>query len=463
MGQYAVNTERKYFNYKGNLPAISLDGAPASVPPQTSQTHPKLITDTTLRDGAQDPRFALMSNMAKLRYFDLLHKLDNGAGIIEAVEVFIYQKRDLWTLEKLLERGYDYPRVTTWTRAVPKDIKSLLEIARGKIKETGILASASDHHIFDKLGYHSKEEAIERYLVPIMSAHDNGIVPRVHLEDATKADIEGWVIPFVQRVLEKTGGNARFRICDTLGIGMPDPFTAMPSGIPKLVSALVRETGAEFEFHGHNDFGLATANSMAAFAYGCKRVNTAIAGLGERTGNTPLEQVLANYIRIYGNPGLNLDVLGEIAELVNEEIAAIPEKQPLIGKGIFTTQAGLHQTGVSRQREAIGGLIYLPFEPEILGQRSVEFNRIGALSGMDGLVSVLNEAWYKDTGEKDRFSLASRLVKEVYDFIHDSYNGVYDEKTGEYQKFRTSFFTGEELIKIARDIQLRDPGRYGGK
>lgn len=463
MGHYPVNPNRKYYDFKGNLPSVTTEDAPAIIPPQGPKTHPKLITDTTLRDGAQDPRFALMSNKAKLEYFDLLHKLDNGTGTIEAVEVFIYQKRDLWTLEKLIERGYDYPKVTTWTRAVPKDIKSLVEISGGKIKETGILASASDHHIFDKLAYHTKEEAIEKYLVPIMSACENGIVPRVHLEDATKADIGGWVIPFIQRVLEKTGGTARFRICDTMGVGMPDPFTHMPFGIPKLVSTLVRETGAEFEFHGHNDFGLATANSMAAFAFGCKRVNTAIAGLGERTGNTPLEQVLVNYIRVYGNPGLKLETLGEIADFVNKEIVSIPEKQPLLGRGIFTTQAGLHQTGVAKQREASGGLIYLPFEPEVLGQRSTEFNRIGALSGMDGLVAVLNEAWYESTGEKDRFSGASRLVKEVYDFIHSSYDGVYHEAGGEYTGFRTAFYTREELLKIARETQSKDPARYGGR
>lgn len=463
MSRYVVNQNRRYYNFKGNLPSVTMENIPASIPPNTPQTHPKLITDTTLRDGAQDPRFALMSNKAKLEYFDLLHKLDNGTGTIEAVEVFIYQKRDLWILEKLLGRGYDYPRVTTWTRAVPKDIKSLVEIAGGKIKETGILASASDHHIFDKLGYRSKEEAIEKYLVPIMSACENGIVPRVHLEDATKADIEGWVIPFIQRVLVQTEGKARFRICDTMGVGIPDPFTAMPSGIPKLVSTLVCETGAEFEFHGHNDFGLATANSMAAFAYGCKRVNAAIAGLGERTGNTPLEQVLINYIRVYGNPGLKLEALGEIVELVNKEIVPIPEKQPLVGRGIFTTQAGLHQTGVAKQREASGGLIYLPFEPEILGQRSMEFNRIGALSGMDGLIAVLNEAWYENTGEKDRFTGASRLVKEVYDFIHDSYDGAYNEAIGEYMGYRTTFYTKDELMGIARQIQSKDPERYGGR
>ena len=58
----------------------------------------------------------------RLKYYDLLHELDNGTGCIEQVEVFIYQKRDLWALDRLLDRGYQYPQVTTWTRALPKDI-----------------------------------------------------------------------------------------------------------------------------------------------------------------------------------------------------------------------------------------------------------------------------------------------------------------------------------------------------
>ena len=154
-----------------------------------------------------------------------------------------------------------------------------------------MLASASDHHIFDKLGFASKEEAIEKYLQPIGTALENNIVPRIHLEDCTRADIYGWVIPFMQRVLDESKGIAKFRICDTIGWGSPDPYAALPWGIPRLFTVLREETGAELEFHGHNDFGLATANSIASWRYGGKKVNMAFAGLGERTGNTSLEQI----------------------------------------------------------------------------------------------------------------------------------------------------------------------------
>ena len=153
-----------------------------------------------------------------------------------------------------------------------------------------------------ELRFRTKEQALEAYLEPVMTAGEHNITPRIHLEDTTKADIYGWVIPFMQRVLRETEGKAKFRVCDTIGWGSPDPFAALPFGIPKLISTLYAETGSELEFHGHDDFGLATANTIAVLRYGCKRVNVAFGGLGERTGNTALEQVLANYIRIYGDP-----------------------------------------------------------------------------------------------------------------------------------------------------------------
>ena len=452
MAEYHIDPEIRYYNYQGRFPPLPMEDEPAPIPPVTEKTHRKLITDTTLRDGAQDPHFALFPVDARLAYFDLLHELDNGTGAIEQIEVFIYQQRDLWALERLLEREYEFPQVTTWTRAIPKDIKDLVEISRGSIKETGMLASSSDHHIFDKLKYRSKAEAVEKYLAPILTACENGIRPRIHLEDTTKADIFGFVIPFMQRVLRETNDWAKFRICDTIGWGSPDPYAPLPVGIPRLISTLVQETGAELEFHGHNDFGMATANSMAALRYGCRRVNVAFAGLGERTGNTALEQVLASYIREYGDPGFKLDVVGRIRDLITNEVCTIPPKQPIIGE-VFSTQAGLHQTGVRRSDEAGGGPIYLPFDAALVGDEAVEQHRIGALSGMDGIVSVLNRKVKEETGQEGTYSNVSRAVKHVYDHIQASYDGAYDRESDTLVGQRRTFFSAEEILALAREAE----------
>lgn len=450
MDEFHVNPEKMFFDFAGQLPPAHFERVVADPVPDGPSTAPKLITDTTLRDGAQDPRFALFPAEAKLAYFDLLHELDNNTGRIEAVEVFIYQQRDLWAFEKLLERGYAYPIVTTWTRATPKDIKLLVSVAQGRIPETGMLASSSDHHIFDKLSIRSKQEAIERYLRPIVTACEHGIRPRVHLEDVTKADIYGWVIPFMQRVFRETQGVAKFRACDTMGLGVPDPYAALPFGIPQLISTLVRETGAEIEFHGHNDFGLATANTMAALRYGAKRANTTFAGLGERTGNTPLEQVLANYVRVYGNPGFRLEALPALARLINDEVVPIPSKQPIVGSSVFATQAGLHQTGIERQKEAEGGLIYLPFDPKVVGREQVALNLVGSLSGMDGIAAVLNEQIALTTGQAGGFTNASKLVKRIYDAVQKAYDGTYDQGSGNHTSCRKTFFSPAEVLALAQ-------------
>ncbi len=444
-----VNTERVYYNYDGNLPPVTLEPEPVT-PPSMQDGLPKLITDTTLRDGAQDSRFAVFPPETRLKYYDLLHRLDNGTGAIYAVEAFIYQKRDVWTLEKLLERAYAWPRVTTWTRATPKDIKLLMEVSQGKVKETGMLASASDHHIFDKLNYASKEDAIEKYLQPIVTALENNIVPRVHLEDCTRADIYGWVIPFIQRVMDVSKGIAKFRICDTIGWGSPDPYASLPWGIPRLFTVLRAETGAELEYHGHNDFGLATANSIAAWRYGAKKVNVAFAGLGERTGNTSLEQTIAALIRHYGDPGFDLHALEEMRQLVDAEVIELNDRLPLIGE-VFTTTAGIHQAGVGRQGAAPGGLIYLPFAASLFGRKEVELSRVGSLSGSEGIISVLNRELER-LGSETRVKETSRVVKQIYDRIQDEYNGQFDEQHDHWVNARRSFFTSEDIIELAKEL-----------
>lgn len=452
MPDYPVNPEKVFYNYGGRIPPLQLDDKPVEAPSGVLRGGRKLITDTTLRDGSQDSRLAIFPNEAKVKYFDLLHKLDNGTGVIDCVETFIYQKRDLWVLEEILSRGYEYPRVTTWTRAVPKDIKDLVGISNGRLKETGMLASSSDHHIFDKLRFHSKEEAIEKYLQPIMTAYDSGILPRVHLEDTTRADIYGWVLPFMQRVLRETNGIAKFRICDTIGMGSPDPFAALPMGVPRLTKLLRDETGAELEYHGHNDFGLATANSLAFWAYGGTKVNCVFGGLGERSGNTSLEQVVANYIRIYGDPGFNLKALTEMYDLVHNEVRPLPSNAPVVGE-VFSSQAGLHQTGLQRQREAEGGFIYLAFDPSEVGRADEELQRVGHLSGMDGILSLLNKEHEKRTGSAGQFTGMSRAAKFVYDRVHDAYDGRLDEGTGTFVDWRRTFFSAEELYALATDYE----------
>ena len=254
----------------------------------------------------------------------------------------------------------------------------------------------------------------------------------------------------MQRVLDVSKGIAKFRICDTIGWGSPDPYAALPWGVPRLFTVLRNETGAELEYHGHNDFGLATANTIAAWRYGGKKANVAFAGLGERTGNTSLEQLVAALIRHYGDPGFNLQALDEMRQLVDNEVIQLNDRLPLIGE-VFTTTAGIHQAGVGRQAAAPGGLIYLPFAASLFGRKEVELSRIGSLSGSEGIISVLNREFERLRSET-RVKETSRVVKQIYDRIQDEYNGQFDERDDHWVNSRRSFFTSEDILELAREF-----------
>jgi isopropylmalate/homocitrate/citramalate synthase len=181
-------------------------------------------------------------------------------------------------------------------------------------------------------------------------------------------------------------------------------------------------------------------------------VNTAFGGLGERTGNCSLEQMVAALVRYYGDPGLDLTALEEMKTLVHHEVTPLPDRAPIIGE-VFTTAAGIHQAGVAAQADAPGGLIYLPFEASLFGRDTVELSRVGSLSGSEGIVSILNREMEQRRSEQ-RFSNTSRVVKQIYDRIQDAYDGR--PSNGGFQGYRRDFYTSEEIVAMAREFGAID-------
>ncbi|MHA1861888.1 MAG: 2-isopropylmalate synthase, partial [Candidatus Ranarchaeia archaeon] len=223
------------------------------------------ITDTTFRDGEQSR--VPYSIEQKLRLFDYLHKLAGITGIIEMTEFFLYTKKSRQAVKACLDRGYKYPRITGWIRANFDDLKLVKKMG---LEETGILASISDYQIYYKMRK-TKKEILGHYLRVVEETLQNNIIPRVHLEDITRADVQNVVLPFVQdlkTLSELYGLPVKLRLPDTLGLGLPYAETALPRSIPKLVNLLRTVTAIPsdwIEFHGHSDFHLSIANSMAAW------------------------------------------------------------------------------------------------------------------------------------------------------------------------------------------------------
>ena len=317
------------------------------------------ITDTTFRDGQQSR--APYTTEQIVTIYDYLHRLGGPKGLIRASEFFLYTKKDRDAVYKCLERGYQFPEVTSWIRANRKDFQLVKDIG---LKETGILVSCSDYHIFYKMKM-TRQQAMFHYLHIVRECLEFGISPRCHLEDITRSDLFGFVIPFcleLMRLQEQYQIPVKIRACDTMGYGVNFSGAVMPRSVQGIIYGLTTHAGvpsANLEWHGHNDFYKAVTNSTTAWIYGCSGVNTSLFGIGERTGNTPLEAMVFEYAQLKGSlDGMDTTVITELAEYFEKELGEhIPERTPFVGKNFNVTRAGIHADGLLKTRRFIIFLI----------------------------------------------------------------------------------------------------------
>ncbi len=374
------------------------------------------VTDTTFRDGQQG--YAPFTAEQIVDLYDLMHRLGGPQGVIRFSEFFLYSPTDREAVKRCLERGYEYPKVTGWIRASHGDFEILKEM---KLEETGILTSISDYHIYYKF-QQPRNQVLEKYLSIVDECLRNGIACRCHLEDATRADIDRVVVPFVQKVMrlsEKYGLPVKIRLCDTLGLGVPYAFASLPRSIPKMIWSMTHKAGVPsewLEFHGHNDFNMAVANSTAAWLYGAASVNGTLLGIGERTGNTPLEAALLQMMELkHSDLGIDTRAITEIAQYYEKELNfKIPKYYPIVGENFNVTRAGIHADGLLKNEE-----IYLPFDTrKILGvPPSVAITKT---SGLAGIVFWINNHLRLE-GE-ERVQKTDPRIKQIYEWVMDQYD-----------------------------------------
>ena len=373
------------------------------------------ITDTSFRDGMQSMAPYEVNQIVDL--FKMLSRLGGPRGIIRQSEFFVYTKRDQEAIDKCMSLGLEFPEVTTWIRASRDDFRLVKDLG---IRETGILVSCSDYHIFKKMGM-TRKEAVDFYLSIIKDAFDAGIVPRCHLEDITRADFYGFVVPFVNEIhklSEDAGMPVKIRACDTMGYGIPYPGTALPRSVPVIIYGLnhYAEVPSELlEWHGHNDFYKSVANAATAWLYGCSAVNCSLLGIGERTGNVPLEAMVFEYASLRGTlDGMDTTAITDIADYFRTEIGyEIPPMTPFVGENFNVTRAGIHADGLMKDQE-----IYNIFDTEKILKRSPGVS-VSKTSGAAGIAYWLNER-YKLDGE-DRYTKDSPLVKELKVWVDELY------------------------------------------
>jgi len=373
------------------------------------------ITDTTFRDGQQSRAPYTTEQIVDL--YKMLSRLGGEKGIIRQSEFFVYSKKDRDAVEKCMELGYKFPEITTWIRATKEDFKLVRDIG---IKETGILVSCSDYHIFKKLGM-TRSQALNKYLSVVYDAFNAGLRPRCHLEDITRADFYGFVVPFVNELTElseQANIPVKIRMCDTMGYGVPFSEVALPRSVPGMVYGLHHYANVPsemLEWHGHNDFYKAVSNATTAWLYGASAVNCSLLGIGERTGNVPLEAMVIEYASIRGSfDGMDPSVITEIAEYYKKNLGYnVPPMTPFIGENFNVTRAGIHADGMMKDAE-----IYNIFDTErILGvPASVS---VSNTSGLAGIAYWINNH-YRLRGE-ETVSKRDEIVIKMKDAIDKLY------------------------------------------
>ncbi len=344
------------------------------------------ITDTTFRDGQQARPPFTVQQIEDL--FDFLHRLSGPNGVIRQSEFFLYTDKDKEAVRRCQEKGYRYPEITGWIRAHKDDLQLVKDMG---LKETGILTSVSDYHIFLKFNK-TRSQVFKDYLKIVESALDHGIVPRCHFEDVTRADIYGFCVPFAQALMslsEEAKLPVKIRLCDTLGVGITYPGSALPRSIGKIIRAMIDDAGVPsdcLEWHGHNDFYKVLINSISAWMYGCTYVNGTLLGLGERTGNAPIEGLVMEYVSLTGEDnGVDTTVITEIRNYFEREIGHhVPRNQPFVGLDFNATSAGVHIDGILKNEE-----IYSPFDTNRLLNRPLAVN-ITDKSGLAGIAHWVN-------------------------------------------------------------------------
>jgi len=390
-----------------------------------------VISDTTLRDGQQGWRPFTVNE--SIGIYELLHRLDNGSGIIRTTELFLYTNRDREVARRIMELGYDYPEPIAWIRATMRDLSLVKEVGLDK---ACILTSISDYHIYYKLRL-DRRKAIEKYLTVVEEALKLGIYPKVTLEDVTRSDVYGVVVPFIKKLLrlsERYGVNLIIKLADTLGLGLPFIRAPLPRSIPRLVRILINELGVKgenIEFHGHNDFHLVVANHLVAWLEGASISNCTLLGIGERAGNCPLEAMAMFYAQLKGNDGgLNLRVLRDVRDFFERIGYPIPEFHPFLGANAFRTKAGIHIDGLLKNPS-----VYLQYDPmKVLG---IPYTvAITPYSGRAGLVYWITSRF--GTNGWERLKNDARL------------NKVLQEIEAMFKEGRVFPITDRELVNLLR-------------
>ncbi len=424
---------RELFDYE-SIPKVAFNNrhVPVNMPEEI------WMTDTTFRDGQQSTSPFTVKQIVDL--FKLMSRLGGKKGLVRQTEFFLYSQKDKDAVRACQDLGLKFPEITTWIRANEKDFEL---VKHAGIKETGILVSCSDYHIFKKMNL-TRRQALDKYLGIVKSALSHDIVPRCHFEDITRADFYGFVVPFAMELMKlskESGIPVKIRMCDTMGFGVSYPGVTLPRSVQGIVYGLNHYANvphAQLEWHGHNDFYKVVCNASTAWLFGASAVNCSLLGIGERTGNCPLEAMAVEYASLRGTmDGMDFTAITEIAEYFEKEIDYIvPPKTPFVGRAFNSTRAGIHADGMLKNEE-----IYNIFDTaKILGRPARV--AVDKTSGTAGIAFWIND--YYKLPDEYKVDKTDPLVSGMKEYIDQ-----------EYEEGRSSSFGDDELVNLIYRIDSK--------
>jgi isopropylmalate/homocitrate/citramalate synthase len=384
-----------------------------------------IVDDTTLRDGLQMPGLAAGPKDAA-KVAQLLSEVG-----VERIEMFHYQEPDKKAAKLIQSLNLDM-RIAGWCRAVKDDIDSAVKCG---FKEVGISHPVSFIHFKAKWPEKTNEQILANVIeVTEYAAKTCGLRTFVHGEDSTRAD---WAFEkkFINAVAD--AGAECYRICDTVGIGLPDEEAPLPVGIPAKVKAIKKETKIPaIEIHAHDDFGNAVGNTMAAIKaasglYDKVYASTTYLGIGERAGNAETEKIILN---LYLQRGVKkfegkTQKLKQVADFIGKATGfVVPPNKAIVGDYGFAHESGIHTHGVLNDPWT-----YEPYPPELVG--NTRRLTIGKQSGKGIIKHKITEL----TGSAPDDGTVAMVVETVKDI---------------YANGRRASLKEEEFKKILRVLKI---------
>ncbi len=302
--------------------------------------------DTTLRDGEQTPGVSLGTD-EKLAIAQGLDAL--GVQVIEAGSAMTSEGERL-SIKAVAGFGLN-AEICSYVRALTADVDTALDC---DVDSVHLVVPVSDLHIEAKLK--SDRKSVIRKAVEVTEyAKDHGLIVELSGEDASRADQDYLASLYIAGI---EAGADRIAFCDTVGVLVPETADVIFSRLSQL--------GAPISIHCHNDFGMATANTIAALRAGASQAHVTVNGIGERAGNASLEEVVMTLEALYKiNTGIKCQDIYQLSRMVSR-MTGIPlaSNKAIVGENAFTHEAGIHVHGLLADTKT-----YEPIQPETVGRK----------------------------------------------------------------------------------------------